>query len=87
MKVKLNKELVKKYWFHLGGDMSETMGIAVDHLGNPLTYSEFLQHKGMTSVKPIHVLELEKEFLVVDHVNPIPKNEHERFSKFFEETE
>ena len=87
MKVKLNKELVKKYWFHLGGDMSETMGIAVDHLGNPLTYSEFLHHEGMTSVKPIHVLKLEEEFLVVDHVNPIPKNEHGLFSKFFEEIE
>jgi hypothetical protein len=87
MRVKLNKELVKKYRFHLGVDMSETMGIAVDHLGNPLTYAEFLQYKGMTSVKPIHVLQLEEEFLVVDHINPIPKNEHERFSQFFEEIE
>ena len=83
MKVKLNKELVKKYWFHLGGDMSETMGIAVDHLGNLMTYAEFLQRGG--SVKPIHVLELDDEFLVVDHTNPIPKNEYIHFKKFFKE--
>lgn len=83
MKIKLNKELVKKYWFHLGGDMSETMGLAVDHSGNPITYSEFLQRGG--SVKPIHVLQLEEEFLVVDHTNPLPVSEYSHWKKFFEE--
>ena len=81
MKVKLNKDMVKKYWFHLGGDLSETMGIAVDHAGNPITYAEFLDKGG--TIKPICVLELEEEFLVVDHANPIPKREADQFTDFF----
>jgi hypothetical protein len=81
MKVKLNIEMVKKYWFNLGGDMSETMGIAVDHFGNPLTYAEFLQRGG--SIKPIHVLSLEDEFLVINHDNPLPQKEYTHFSHFF----
>lgn len=82
MKVKLKKDMVKKYWFHLGGDMSETMGIAVNHNGEPITYLEFQKSGG--TVKPIHVLELEEQFLVVDHINPIPKREYEHFKDFFE---
>ena len=83
MKVKLNKDMVKKYWFHLGGDFSETMGIAIDHLGNPITYAEFVNKGG--SVKPIHVLDLGEEFLGVNHDNPIPKKEYEGFKELFEE--
>jgi len=85
MKVKLNKQLVKKYWFALGGDMSETMGIAINHKGEPITYAEFLTSGG--SVKPIHCLELEEDYLVVDHINPLPKYEYEGFKAFFEEIE
>lgn len=83
MKVKLNKEVVKKYWFHLGGDMSETMGIAVNGNGEPITYAEFMKSGG--SVKPIHVLELEEEFLVVKHRNPVPEYEYKGFQAFFKE--
>lgn len=83
MKVKLNKSLVKKYWFHIGGDMSETMGIAINGRGEPITYKEFQKSGG--SIKPIHVLELEDELLVVDHENPIPKHEYEGFKAFFKE--
>lgn len=85
MKVKLDKALVKKYWFHLGGDMSETMGIAINGKGEPITYAEFMTSGG--SVKPIHVLELEGEYLVVDHQNPLPKYEYEGFKAFFKEVE
>lgn len=85
MKVKLDKQLVKEYWFHLGGDMSETMGIAINHKGEPITYAEFMTSGG--SIKPIHVLELEDEHLVVDHRNPLPKHEYEGFKAFFKEIE
>jgi hypothetical protein len=85
MKVKLNKELINKYSFHLGGDTSETLGIAVDHSGKPITYLQFQKSGG--TIKPLRVLELEEEFLVVDHVNPMPKREYIHFKKFFEEIE
>ena len=85
MRVKLKKEMVKKYWFHLGGDFSETMGVATDHFGNPITDTEFMDKGG--TVKPIHVLELEDEYLVVDHGNPMPKKEYDHFKDFFEEVD
>ena len=65
--------------------MSETMGIAINHLGEPITYAEFKRSGG--SVKPIHVLELDEEFLVVDHRNPLPKKEYDGFKAFFKEVE
>lgn len=83
MKVKLDKKLVKKYQFHLGGDMSETVGIAVNGKGEPITYTEFIEKGG--SVKPIHVLEVDEEFLVVEHERPLPKHEYEGFKAFFKE--
>ena len=83
LKVKLNEELVKRYAFHLGGDMSETLGIAVNHSGEPITYEEFKESGG--TVKPIHVLELTEEFLVVEHESPIPVGEYDKFKCFFEE--
>jgi hypothetical protein len=85
MKVKLNKKLVKKYWFHLGGDMSETMGIAVNGKGEAITYLEFRTSGGV--VKPIELDDLEEDFLVVNHERPIRKGEYERFKAFFETKE
>jgi hypothetical protein len=85
MKVKLNKKLVKKYWFHLGGDMSETMGVAVNGKGEPITYLEFRTSGGV--VKPIELDDLEEDFLVVNHKMPIRKDEYERFKAFFETKE
>ena len=82
MKVKLNQELLKKFSFSIGGDMSESIAIAVDHDGNPITYTEFLKDGGV--IKPIHVLGLKDEFLVVNHDNPINKGEYELFKIFFE---
>ena len=81
MKVKLKTELVKKFQFPVGGDMSESIGVAVSHQGQPISYQEFCEVGG--TVKPFHALELEEEFLVVDHQNPVPKYEYEKFEQFF----
>jgi len=85
MKVKLNKEMVKKYRFHFGGDMSESFAIAVDHSGNPITYKEFMEKGG--TIKVFNNLQVDEEFLVVNHNNPITKNEHAHFKSFFMEQE
>jgi len=79
--IRFDTKLIKQYWFSLGGDMSETMGIAVNHEGEVITYEEFKKIGG--SVKPIHVLELEDEFLVVNHDNPISNREYETFHNIY----
>ena len=81
MKVKLNKEMINKFSFHIGGDLSESVAIAVNFEGEPISYKEFIEKGG--NIKPIHVLSLEEEFLVVDHDRPITKRDFDIFKEFF----
>lgn len=72
MKVKLNKELVKQYQFHVGGDMSENVGVAVSLVtGLPIKYKDLEATKEPFTVFTFHCMD--EEFFVVDHENPIPE--------------
>ena len=83
-KVKPNAKMIKKYALPIGkGDMDEHIYVAVDFQGNPIEPKELDRHS--FTVKAFHCLELEEEFLVVDHINPIAKDEYDRFKMFFGE--
>jgi len=84
MKVRLNQTKVKQYCFPLGGDFSETMGIAVDFQGHPITFDQFKEKGG--TLKPLHPLDLKEEFIIIDHPNPITKSEYDQFKLYFEPT-
>jgi hypothetical protein len=88
MKVKLNKELVKKFMFAVGGDMSETCAIAVDNKGDPIAYKD-LNKANYFRTMTFHVLELadQEEFLVVNHRNPISQDHYDGFKKLYQEIE
>jgi hypothetical protein len=83
MIVRLKKGILKKYGFHVGGDMSESVGIAVGFDGKILTYQEM--KKTSHSVKIFHVCEEELEYSVSKHDNPIGKREFESFKNLYVE--
>lgn len=82
MKTKLKKGILKKYGFHVGGDMSESLGIAVDFFGKILTKEEMKSTS--CKIMTFHVCDEELEFLVIDHKNPLPKEQYDDFSQIFE---
>lgn len=86
MKIKLDKKLVKKYGFHVGGDMSESFAIAINlATGKPVHFLK-QKEKASVAVKVFHVLEIDEVFEVVEAKNPITKHEYEMFKKIFKKT-
>lgn len=87
MKVKLNKDLIKEYGFHVGGDLSETICIALDKDGNPIKYKDVNEKCCFTMTVQAMDLATDSEFLVVDHDDPISERQYEVFKKIYVEVE
>lgn len=85
MKVKLKKDILKKYGFAVGGDMSESVAVAVDSEGNPVNYKDINNHKGVIHTQVFHCTDEGTEFLVVGHNHPMSKQNYDRYSSLYEE--
>ena len=86
MKVKLNKKLVKEFGFGIGGDMSESIAVAVDGKGALVKYKD-INKTGFIRTLVFEAMDLEtdNEFLVVDHSSPISKDDYEAFKVIYDE--
>lgn len=82
VKLKTISEL-KKFARHLGGDMSETLHYFIKFDGKPIKNTE----EPNTSFHAVgfHVLDHGEEFLVVDHPNPISKQQYDAYRELFKE--
>ena len=82
-KVKLKKGILKKYGFSMGGDMDESVYIAIDmSTGNPVTYKDF-----NTKHLSVHVMAFDyddSEFAVVDHDRPMSARQFKIAKELFE---
>jgi len=83
-KVKLKTaNALKRFARYLGGDMSESVTYFIEMGTNrPMENNESPQNS--FHAKSFHALEHGEEFLVVDHPNPISKQEYETFKDLFE---
>lgn len=84
MKIKLKKDILKKYGYGLGGDFNESTYIAVDFDGNPILYKD-LKKAGSYRVMRFDSEDSDTEFQVIEHNNPIPKAQFEAFKGIFKE--
>lgn len=87
MKVILKStKTLKKFARYLGGDMSETIHYFIDMFTKePLESTEEPDKSFMA--KGFHATDHGEEFLVVDHPNPISRDEYERIKALFTEVE
>lgn len=84
MKVKLNQDIVKKYQFHVGGDMSEDVGIAVSLVtGLPIKYRDLNKTTDPFITFTFHCMD--KEFCVTPFENPIPDSLYQKIKGLFVE--
>lgn len=81
MKVKFNEQLVKKFSFSLD-DNANCLVIAAGFDGKPLTQEEFAKTGGV--LKPIHVTELNEEFIVTKNNKLLSEADFFQFKEFFE---
>lgn len=84
-KVKLKAtHKLKRFARFLGGDMSETVHYFIDMVtGEPMESNKEPNKSFMA--KGFHVCDHEEEFLVVDHPNPISRDEYNKIKELFEE--
>lgn len=82
-KIKLKKGVLKKYGFAVGGDMSESMAIAVNAKGDPLTFKE-LSKTGYFRTMVFSYDDEDREFLTVDHSSPISMEQYKAYEKLFD---
>jgi len=83
-KVKLKTaSALKRFARYLGGDMSESVTYFVEMSTNrPMDRTE--DPDVSFHARSFHVLEHGEEFMVVDHPNPISRQEYETFKDLFE---
>lgn len=77
---------LRRFARFLGGDMSETVHYFVDMFTKEVLERDEDTDKNII-VKGFHVLDHGKEFLVVDHPNPISREEYEAIKDLFDNIE
>ena len=65
-------------------DLAKTIVAFANDAGGELYIGIKDEPREIVGVNQNMVLELEEQFLVVDHNNPMPKREYEHFKDFFE---
>jgi hypothetical protein len=88
MLIKLKKEIIDKYAFSPpgAGDMNTMLCIAIEMKNlEPVTYKDAVEGKINVHVFTFDSSEIEQEFKVIDHINPIPQDKYNIFKNLFEE--
>jgi hypothetical protein len=85
-KVRLKtSNLLKRFARYFGRDMSESVTYFIDiKTGKPI--ENRINPDTSIFVSSFHVLQHGEEFLVVDHPNPISKDEYEKMKELFSES-
>lgn len=86
-KVKLKtKKQLKKFAKYMGGETSETLYYIIDLKSGKPVESE-PKEDGAYVAKAFNAVNHGEEFLVVDHPNPISRQEYDLIKELFEEQE
>jgi hypothetical protein len=88
MIVKLKKDIIKEYGFAPSGagDFNTTVCIAIDMATlKPVKYRDMIHKNLNVHVFSIDAEDINEEFKVVDHINPMPQYKYDLFKELFEE--